>query len=426
MSDHFISSESAEGDLLAGAAFVGERIRSSSGRGEAMNAIIPRYLSRDDVDLAAELANAIDEPFARDKLLLLVAEKCAVLDDVDYGKQLAEAIDDHGIQAQAFERIAIVQAGKGEIASAREIAESMSHPDFVLAAIAAKQAAEGDEAASKAVLDEIVFPSARVASLLQIAGAKINEQDLTGAQKWLDLALSAADDIEHTEEKIRDLCDIGNLFIGAGNNEKAIAAFERAKGFAERLDNTHRDFLLVNCALGLLYSGSDELADNALDLVRDKTQMASALLGFSREYWKRQEKENAVDTLDEAYEILKSQRDAETRDSRARNSLLATIGAQFAGYGKTDRGVEIALENTDPKQRTAALSQIAQALVVQKEDDLARQTINLIDDDADRLFALLAASDVKRDLEDGREASIALLAEAAELSETVQQLGARS
>src|SRR5687767_2693417 len=108
MSDFFISRDQAEGDLLACAAFVAERIKSSEGHGDAMNSIIPRYLAKGDVDLAAELANAVDDPFSRDKLLIVVAEKCAELDDEEYGLQLADAIEDHALQAQALERVGLV------------------------------------------------------------------------------------------------------------------------------------------------------------------------------------------------------------------------------------------------------------------------------------------------------------------------------
>ena len=46
MSDLFISRDKAESDLLAAAAFIGERIASADGRSEAMAAIVPQYLFR--------------------------------------------------------------------------------------------------------------------------------------------------------------------------------------------------------------------------------------------------------------------------------------------------------------------------------------------------------------------------------------------
>ncbi len=425
MSDYFISFEQAKNDLLSCAAFLAERIKSSDGHSTAMQTIVPRYLAAGNVDLAAELANAVEDPFSRDKLLTAIAEKCAELDDYEYAMQLTEAIEDHGMQAQAFERVALVMAGKGNLEQAAEVADGMAHPDFVYAGIAVHQAANGDEAGSGDTLQQIEFATARASALQHIAAKQIETKETEKALNSLEQAIAAANEIEHDEEKIRTLCDIGNLFIEAKRNDKAIETFEMARTSAEVLDNIHRDFFLVNCALGFLFAGSSELADSTLDLVTDKTQMASALLGFARDHWSKNEKDDAIETLDEAYAILSSQREAETRDSRARNSLLASIAAQFAGFGNTDRGVDAALENIDEDERMAALSQIAQILVLRKEDELARQTVNLITEDSNRLLALVAVADAKQELGE-KEASVSLLDEAATLVETVPQLGARS
>ena len=425
MVDHFISREKAQGDLLSAAAFLAENIKSADGHAEAMKTIVPMYLAKGDVDLAAELANEVGEPFSRDKLLALVAEKCAETDDDEYALQLADAIEDHGVQAQAFERIALVMASKGRLDKAREVGDSMIHPDFVLGGIAIKQAADGDDAAALATIESIDFATARVDALQQIASAKIESGDMAKAADRLDLAVSAANEIEHDEEKIRSLCDSGNLFIEAKRSDKAIETFDMARGLAEILDNIHRDSFLVNCSLGFLYAGSVEFADQTLDLVTDKTQMATALLGFARDQWKKEEKEDAVETLDEAHEILKSQRDIETRDSRARNALMTSIATQFAGFGKTERAIEIALSNQDPDEQVSALSQITQILTLQKEDELARHTLNMIPDNASQMFALISMADAKEKLGE-MDAVIALLNEAGTFADDVPQLAPRS
>lgn len=425
MSDHFISEERAENDLLDCAAFLAERLKSADGHAEAMRAIIPLYLARGEVDLAAELANAVVDPHSRDRLLIAVAEKCAEADDDEYALQLADAVEDHGLRAQAYESVGLAMAARSATEKAAGVAATMEHPDFVYAGIAVKQATDGDQAASDNTLDLIEFPAARVTALMQIAASQIKAEKGGDAVNSLDRAVAAADEIEHTEEKIRALCEIGNSFVEAKRNDKAVAVFDSARSFAEVLDNVHRDSFLARCALGFLHAGSDELCDRTLDLVSDKTQMASALVAIARDHWNKDEKDDAVDTLDEAYEILKSQRDIETRDSRARNALMATIAAQFAGFGKSERAAEIALENQDPNEKTSALSQIAQILTMQNEDDLARQTLHLIDEDADRVFALIAIADVKEKLGQ-KDVAIGLLDEAADLSETVPQLSSRS
>ncbi len=57
MSEHQINIEDANSDLLACAAFLAESIKSSDGHAEAMKEIVPRYLAKGDVDIAAGLAD---------------------------------------------------------------------------------------------------------------------------------------------------------------------------------------------------------------------------------------------------------------------------------------------------------------------------------------------------------------------------------
>ncbi len=425
MSENFVGREQAEKDVLACAAFLAENIKSGDGRAEAMKVIVPQYLAAGNVDLAAELANTVDDPFSRDRLLIEVAEKCAEIDDVDYALQLADAIDDEGLCAQARERIALKTVVAGDQDKAREIASEMMHPDFVQAGIAVRQAADGDEHSAFGTIEEIDFPSARVLALQNIASAHIEAGENDQALTSLERAVQSANEIEHNEEKIRSLCDIANLYIEAQRNDLAAATYEVARIQTELLDNTHRDFFLGNCALGFLHADNLELAESTLDLIADKTQMSSALLGFAREYWKRDEKGEALETLEESYAIIKSQREKETRDSRSRNALMGSIATQFAGFGKTERSIEIAQENQDIDETMSALSQIGQILAVQHEDGLARQAINAIPEDSNRLLALIALSDTKGRQEETEDAII-LLDEASELAETVPQPAARS
>jgi len=425
MPEHFISAADAEHDLLACAAFLAESIRSNDGYAEAMKVIIPRYLERNSVDLAAELANAIDDPFTRDMLLIGIAEKCANVGDDEYALQLADAVEDDGLRSQAFERIAIQKSAKGDTAAAVEIAESLSHPDYVYADIAMREADRGDETTLNTALDRIEFANARVGALHAAATAKSKNGERETAIRFLNEAVAAAEDIEHREEKLRALCELGTSFIEAEDKVGAVRTFELAREDAERLESIHRDLFLATAALGFLQAGDLEQADGTLDLVGDKVQIASCLLGFSREFWKKEEKDDALESLEEAYAIIKSQRENEIRDSRARNATYTQIATQFAGYGKAERAIEIANENLDENERTSALSQIAQILTVQKSDSVARQALTAIPEESSRLFALLGMSDAKERIGE-RENAVAFLDEAATLAETVPQLSMRS
>ncbi len=425
MPEHQISIKEAETNLLACAAFLAEYIKSSDGHGEAMKEIVPRYLEKGEVDIAAQFADAIDDPFVRDRLLILTAEKCAAIDDDEYAFQLVESIEDYGSQAQARERIALQKSAKNEFEKALQIADTLDHADDAFAAIAVHQAAKGDETNALDTIEKIDFANSKVNALQNIALLNLQKGEMAKAVEYLDKAFAAAGEIEFAEEKIRALANVGNLFIETDRNDKSIETFDQAKNLAEKLDNVRRDYYLATAALGFLRAGSLELADRTLDLVADKTQIASCLNGFAQIFWANGEKDEALETLEEAYAILKSQRNAETRDSRARFGIFGAIAVQFARFEKAERAIEIAQENIDETEKTSALASIAQVSTLQDKDELARQSINAIRDDAQRIFALIGVSDAKNKLNE-REKAIEFLNEAAVLGETVPQIASRS
>lgn len=425
MAEHFISRQDAESDLLSTAAFLAERISSVDGHAEAMLAVVPEYIAKGNVDVAAELANTVDDPYTRDRLLTAVAEKCAELDDDEYALQLADAVEEPGQRLQALERVALQKAVKGEFDKAREIASSLADPDGVLVGVAVKQSSLGMNEDALSTIDEIEHQSAAVTALMYIATQRLEAQYKENAVKYLVMAGEKADGIEHTEEQARAFCDIGNGFSEAGRNDLAIETFDKAKAAAETLGNMHRDAFLSLAAQGFLHAGSIDLADRTLDLVTDKTHIASCLLGFSREYWKKDERTEAIDALEEANAVLESQHERETRDSKSRSRLFTSIAAQLAGFEKGERAIQVAESILDEAERTSALKQVAGVLTIRKEDEQARLALRAIVDDSDRVFALIGMSDGKEKNED-RAAAIDLLNEATELADSVPQLTFRA
>lgn len=424
MSEHLISRAEAESDLLACAAYLAESIQSNDGRAQAMTAVVPRYLARGAVDLAAELANTVDDPFVRDRLLIAVAETCAETDDDEYALQLIEVMDDPGMQAQGLERIGTRLAMSGGTDKARTVAETMDHGDNVLAAIAVRQHADGRSEDALATIGEIDFPAAAAHAFVTMAAESIEKENSEQAADLLERALTPAGEIEHEEERIRSMIDIGNSFIFAKRSDRAVETFDKAREYAEVLGNVHRDNFLAAASLGFMRAGSMEFADRTLDTVADKTQIATALLGFAREYWKRDERDDAIEALEEAYAIAKSQHEKETRDSKARFSLLTNIAVQFAGFERGERAMEIAHEIEDPDAESNALGQIGRIMTVQRNDDLALTAVRSIKEDADRMFALIALSDAAA--ADDKEKAATDLGEAYTLAEEVPQLASRS
>lgn len=426
MVEHIVSFEDAQANILACAAFLAEEIDGNDDRDEAMREIVSLYLDKGDVDLAAELADTVDDSFIRDRLLIQVAEKCAATNDDEYALQLVEAIEDGSQQNAARERIIFQRAAKGEFEQALKLTEALSFKDNAFADIALQQAVSGDETSAEATLARIDFPQAKTTALQNVADFYLQKGDASRAAELLERALDSALETEFSDGKIRALFHLAYNFTDAKRNDRAIEIYDQAKTFAEETDDViSRDSLLGEAALGFLQAGSLELADRTLDLVGDKTQIASCLLGYSLEFWNNEETVEAVETLQEAYAILKSQRDIETRDSRARFNLWTQIAVQFAWFDKWERAIEIAQENPSQAEQTSALSQIAQICAAQNKDELARQALAAIREDENKMFALIGVADVKNQNGENEKA-IGFLTEAAALCETVAQFTVRS
>jgi len=425
MSSHFISRDDAERDLLAAAAFIGERIHTADGQAESMSAVVPLYLSRGEVDLAAELANTVDDPFTRDKLIASVAQKCVETDDNEYAHQLVEAIEDDGMRLLALERFGMAKAASGDLELARDIASQMTQPDFVDAAIASKEAETGSVEDAKAAVGAVEFPSARIQAYQQIATKWIEQKRADDAVSLLEASVDAADEVEHPEEQVRGVCETGNLFIAAERRDLAVKTFQKAHDFAAKIESSHKDFYLGSSALGLLQSGSNDLAEKALGEITDKTQFAGTLLAFARHLSNLGQADDALNDLEEAFEILEGQQEKETRDSRARNSIWTAIAVQFAGFGYADRGIEIAKRNIDEREAAKAISEIAQILATTGNVEKARETALLQEeayDQAETLISIVDTLALKGETAKIRE----ILTETEAIADTVPQISAKA
>jgi len=425
MREHLVNLSDAESSLLPGSVYLAENIKSADGHSEAIKEIVAFYLNQNDVDFAAQLADSIEDTYIRDRLLCDVAEKCAALDDDEYALQLADAIEDYNYQAMAREKISAQKAAKREFEKAFEIAETLPHPSDAFAAIAINQVLSGNETSALETISRIEFHNSKVNALQQIAAHFRSSSESEKAKDFLLKAVAEAREIEFTEEKIRALLSIAEQFIQGAQFDKAIEILADARNIAEMLESNHRDPLLTLISLDFLRAGSVDLADRTLDLVTDKTQLASCLASFATVFDEKGEHAEALEALEEAYAFLKSQTDRDIRDSRARFSVFSAIAVRYALFGKPEHAVDIALENPLEEERFSALSQIARICALKDNDELAHQALNSIEDDSSRMFALIAVSDAKNKA-GKKEEALKYLNEAENLSDSVPQLPSRS
>src|SRR5205823_59237 len=100
---------------------------------------------------------------------------------------------------------AVQIAERDDFEKAGSIADGMMSPDYVYAAIAARQSAAGDDMVALKTLEMIEFPSAEVTALQAMASASVQAGNEQKAIEYLAAAVEAAEEIEHDEEKIRAL-----------------------------------------------------------------------------------------------------------------------------------------------------------------------------------------------------------------------------
>jgi Uncharacterized conserved protein len=425
MKNHLFPIEEAENDLLKAAVFLAESISSSDGHAEAVKELVDEFLSVNDVDNAAALADTVEDPFVRDRLLVRVVDKCAEIDDDEYALQLTEAIEHTDFQAVARERLAIRKAMIGEFEKSLEFADALAHSSDALAVLAARQAAKGLEEEAAQTIERIDFPPAKVHAYLSIAAHHESEGGREKALAALDNAFSVARELEVVEERIRAFQDVAAHFSALSVNDRAIEALTEAQNLTETLDGAHRDAIFSSIALGFLRAGSLDLAERVLDLIADKVQIASTLAGYAQHFDENGEHEDALETLEEAYQILKSQSDREVRNSRERFDLLAEIAALFARFGKYERALEVAAENPFELARHTALRKISLECAVKGNDEAVREALNLIADESQRTFTLIELADV---MHRGKRSEDALkyLEEARAAALNVPQLPSRS
>ncbi len=425
MTDFQISKAEAQTDLLAAAAYLAEHCGSGDGYAAAIKHLVPLYLAQDKVDLAAEFANGIDDPFDRENTMAKVIIKCAELDDDEYAFQLADVLENPTSRDAANQSIAIVKALQGKFPEALKIARMLKHPDEALKQIAVEMNVRGDETQAKELIAEIEDSRSQTEILTRAALHFIEQDNKEKAFALLEEAKNAAENIDYPTERLRALHAVSYGFHQAGRADRSIETLSEMQGEAENIQSFDREPRLSEISLAFFEVGSIDLADRALDGIKDKTLTADVLAGYAREYWKRGENEDALEALREASEVLASQHEKETRDSAASFKLSSGLAAMFAEFGETETAINAADRIIYEPERVNALIRIAQHAAAQDKSEAVRQILRIIGDDSDRLTALVLVADAETE-KNRREDALNFLTEAHQLAETVPQLSVRS
>ncbi len=424
MPQHVIAPDEASSDMAACAAYLIENISKLDAKTTATEALVGHFLAGDEVDRAADYADALEDPFARDRLLIRVIEKCIDLNDDEYAFQLADAIEDTGLKANSLEAAALRLAARKDFELALKTSALLDHAADTIGGIAVQQALAGSIEAARHTIQNIDYLKSRVNARVELAAIERQNSNPEAAREWLEKAGEESNEIEFPEDRIRALNEIANGYLELEDHDSALDFFKRAGESAFTLESVHKDSFLVASAIGILRCGNMEIADETLDRVSDKTQVAACLYGFSRVF-EADEVEDAVEAIEEAYAILKSQSEYEIRSTQSRNEMFGAIAVQFERVGMSQRAYEIAHENEDEGVRNRTLTSIAQLMVMDGRTVEAENIINGIEPESARVHACIGISDAANTV-GNKELAIGYLKDAAELCVEVEQHIARA
>lgn len=426
MPNHYIDRADAGSDVLACAAYIAERIKSNDGHAQSVALVIPRYLKRKDPDISAQLADELAENFSRDRLLLAVSEYCAANDDEEYALQLADALDDEQVRADAMERIAVIAAEQQRYERALEIADTLAHPEKVYAAAAFHYAKNGEDEAAAAMAEKIDFAVLRAKTYGEIASWKIEHDQKTESETWLEKAETAAVESEHLEEKLGESMEIAGLWFRAGRNDRVIKLLSRARAAAEASDaRAWRDQAYFKIADLYFRAGSVDLSERTLEQIVDTYHFAACLRVIAAQKKESGNDSEALDDLEEAIALLAAQKSTEIYDSAARAELLRMIAEDLIVHDRFERSMEVAAMIEMPNTRNQAYLNIATRLAAGGKDAESLQALASIDDDDSRPMAKLSIGNAYRKADENEKAA-KMLAEAHDEVEDIQALPVRS
>jgi len=425
MAEQTLATEKSSNEILECAVNLAERINSSEGKSAAIETIVGYFIKNGEVDRAAVLADAVTEPIVRNRLLATVIGKCVKQDDDEYAYQLLEALDQDGAVDFAKENIAWEKASKGDYEAAYKIAEELEQrPEFV-AGIVERQAFNGDELGALETLERLDYYDGRANVLTEIALDHLKNDRSERAIEILEKARKALAEIDFQDNKLHSGLNVAYAYLEAKREDEACVVFSWVREIAEGIDNVTKDSWLASVAGGFLAAGDVDLADETLDLVVDKAEVADCLINFAEVYYEEKENDEAMEALEEAYAILNSQTEREIRDSKARFKHYSNIARMFATLEKNERAIEIAQEIPSASHKYFALTRIAQICTLKSIDEMAGLALKAIDDEAQKMTAMVAVSDAKASI-DQTESAVEVLKEASSMTDSVTQFIVRA
>ncbi len=391
MSETFEEHESE--DILSAVLRVTETVKNADSYDELASALALRYAAREDFDRAVEVADTINDPYTQERTIADIAVKSAAAGHEDGALELVDSLEDFSHQTTALSQLAVAHAAAGEFDRAVELASGMEDNSSTLAEIAAQCATAGDFERALDITETLDLPLYRALALARIADAFLKAGRTDEATELLTQARDETLEIDTDDERASTRAEIALRLAEAGQAEQAAEVFTQAIEDAELAQDPYRETTLAQIAVSHARLKQYDMAVAVTEKINDVYVAADTLANLATiERAEEGREADALQLLNDAYELLKEDEPEVQKEEVQRWRALATVAVRYAEFGEHAQALKATESIGSDNDKSRALVEIALRSAEAGDADAALRTARAIDDDNYRVNALLQLS----------------------------------
>lgn len=365
---------------------IAKSIDSLEARSEIISLIAVSYAASEQLDLAVDVAETINDSYLRDQALAGVAAKCVEVGAAAYGDKLSETIEDDTAYALAMEQMAVAYAESGALEKSVEVAKSLTESAPTLNLIALACIARGLSAEALRVARSIDYADLKAPFLIELAARAFQDGRNPEALELLPEATSVAEEIEFPDQRISALVGIALLHKKCGQEEQALEIMSRAHRLCNESEDLVKDPALAQVAGGFAELQRYDSADQVIEEIEDPFQFAHATAKVALEYHRSGDSTKALTLLTDALEIGRDEEVYGEQSLLARENLLYEVAIDYALLGHYDDALQIPALMNSQDQQHRALIEIAKLCVRSGDNSRVFQVAEMIKDSYARVL----------------------------------------
>jgi tetratricopeptide (TPR) repeat protein len=323
---------------------------------------------------ALQIQDSNEMSNAREYTLLKIGEEFARAGEFESAEETAKYLTGRE-RAQVFEAIARQKIQTQDISGAEQTsAMNLGSPDNSEQQVNLAQSLcfSGQRDRALEIASRIAPPEDRAEAFARIAECLVFAGKIALAEKTLETALIAAQQVPAGVRKAEALLSIARGFIGTEDKERAQRLLFQA---AENLDlekgEEERSYQQMaerqaNIAAAMSKAGNEEAAAQMHRRAREQAAKQSSLFGPEVNIANLARVQADNGNFAEAMETARSAPDADSRIA-----ALVSVGSHYAQKGDIKNAMEILSQIDDPYGRAWMLSEIGQAMMKRGEKEQA-------------------------------------------------------